>query len=296
MNHIGQYIEYQKGLGYAPRTVGRNENDLREFKAWAKKREDREINAEDIRRYKEHLQKRSISLNTVCIKLRCLERYFNDLIKRRYLLMNPMDDVEKPNMVRHVPKDILSRAEVESLLEAPGKDTLGVRNKSVLELLYSTGIRVSELKQLNLTDLNMRDREIHIQEIKQKRQRVVPLGIKAVESMKHYLLTSRKKMLKGMINQAVFLSLRGNRIETEAISRMLRKYTRRLGIDKRITPHCLRHSCATHMLQNGAPVEIVQRQLGHASSGSTAIYTRIEPDNLKEVMEQCHPWHKGKKE
>ncbi|MBI4846814.1 MAG: tyrosine-type recombinase/integrase [Candidatus Omnitrophica bacterium] len=170
---------------------------------------------------------------------------------------------------------------------------MGIRNKAILELLYSTGMRGNELCNLDIYDLNLKDKTIHIRAPKNRKDRILPIGEKAKEALEQYLLTGRNKLSKDVKEKAVFIRLSGTRITQKALRYLVKKYTKKLRLDKNISAHSLRHSCATHLLENGSNLRIIQQLLGHASPRSTEIYTRIAPQELKTGISRYHPRHKA---
>jgi integrase/recombinase XerC len=193
-----------------------------------------------------------------------------------------------PKVQRKLP-EFLELSEVESLLTAPDTNTaIGLRDRAILELLYSTGMRVGELLALDLSDLDRQNALVKVRG-KGKKERILPVGGAALSSLDSYL--ARRHELKcGKPAQAIFLSQRGNRLpDAKSIQRRIEKYARAAGIREKITPHMLRHTFATHMLNAGADLRSIQELLGHASLSTTQIYTHVTADRLKRVYEKAHP-------
>jgi len=221
-------------------------------------------------------------------RLTCLRQFFRHLLKQSAVLQDPTSDLEFPRLIDQLPRDVLTKREVGRLLSAADpQQLLGLRDRSMLELLYSTGIRVSELAALNVGDLDLRNAELRVRG-KGSKERIVPLGEVVREYLGRYLSASRP-YLTSSDQPALFVSLRGKRFHYTNISFLVRSYGRKAGIRKRVSPHGLRHTCATHLLQGRADIRHIQRILGHASIATTQRYTRVEIADLKKVLKRCHP-------
>lgn len=245
-----------------------------------------EIDHLAIRSYLADLQERQLSRSTVLRKLSTLRSFFRYLSRRGYLDTDPTSALATPKVRRKLP-EFLELSEVEALLSAPDTKTIvGLRDQAILELLYSTGMRVGELLALNLPDMDRQNALVKVRG-KGKKERLLPVGRPAVSALENYL--ARRYELSSKPSQAIFLSQRGNRPDAKSIRRRIEKYARDAGIRKKITPHTLRHTFATHMLNAGADLRSVQELLGHASLSTTQIYTHVTADRLKQVYEKAHP-------
>ena len=221
-------------------------------------------------------------------RLTCVRQFFRYLLQQSAVLQDPTSELEFPPLLDQLPRDVLTKREMGRLLSAADpQNLLGLRDRSMLELLYSTGIRVSELASLNVQNLDLRNAELRVRG-KRNKERIVPLGEVAREYLGRYLSASRP-YLAPTEEPALFLSLRGKRFHYTNISFLVRSYGRRAGIRKRVSPHGLRHTCATHLLQGRADIRHIQRILGHASIATTQRYTRVEITDLKKVLKRCHP-------
>jgi integrase/recombinase XerD len=190
----------------------------------------------------------------------------------------------------YLPKNILTQQEIIHLLQLPNLNTpIGIRDKAILELLYSSGIRRTELVNLDLYDANLRDQTLHIRQPKNKRDRIIPFGDKAAESIEKYLLSSRPKLTQSHNEKSLFLTQYGRQIKRHSLNYIIKLYSDKMKLDRRITPHCIRHTFATHLLQNGANLATIQRLLGHTRLKTTQIYTRISPEDLRQTIKQYHP-------
>jgi tyrosine recombinase XerC len=291
-NYIDEFISYiEIERNYSQHTVSSYKADLLDFREFLIRLNDSLLSVDEIdhlaiRSYLADLQGRQLSRSTVLRKLSTLRSFFKYLSRRGYLDTDPTSALATPKVRRKLP-EFLELSEVEALLSAPDTKTIvGLRDQAILELLYSTGMRVGELLALNLSDL---DRESALVKVrgKGKKERLLPVGGPAMSALENYL--ARRYELSSRPSQAIFLSQRGNRPDAKSIRRRLEKYARDAGIKKKITPHTLRHTFATHMLNAGADLRSVQELLGHASLSTTQIYTHVTADRLKQVYEKAHP-------
>ncbi|MGJ9382440.1 site-specific tyrosine recombinase XerD [Salipaludibacillus sp. CF4.18] len=216
-------------------------------------------------------------------------RSFHQFMQRESIISHdPTLHIESPRPDKNLPK-VLSTSEVEMLLEAPDERTpLGMRNKAMLELLYATGIRVTELCTMKLADIHL-----HMGFIrcigKGNKERIIPLGQVASESLEKYLQTSRPKLSKKQDHDFLFVNHHGRSMSRQGFWKVLKQISKDARIEKELTPHTLRHSFATHLLENGADLRAVQEMLGHADISTTQIYTHVTKVRMKEVYSQYHP-------
>lgn len=293
-DHINQFIAYiEAERNYSHNTTVSYRADLLDFRQFLLSIGDSlppmdGIDHLTIRSYLANLQDRQLSRSTVLRRLSSLRSFFRYLCRREYLDVDPTEALATPKAQRKLP-NFLELTEVESLLSAPDTMTIiGLRDQAILELLYSTGMRVSELLALDLSDVDGQSAIVKVQG-KGKKERILPVGKVALAALDNYL--ARRHELGGdKASQAIFISQRGNRIpDAKSIRRRIEKYAAAVGIQKKITPHTLRHTFATHMLNAGADLRSVQELLGHASLSTTQIYTHVTADRLKQVYEKAHP-------
>lgn len=225
---------------------------------------------------------------------RCLvsiRMFYRFLVSEGNIESNPARLLGIPKMYQHLP-DVLSRDEVDSLLKQPKINTaLGKRDKAILEILYATGLRVTELIGLKMHNINLEVGSIRTIG-KGSKERIIPMGSKAIDSLKDYLSNSRPSFLKKDLAKAgsyIFLNSRGGHITRQGLWKIIRKYAPMAGITKSVTPHTVRHSFATHLLEGGADLRSVQIMLGHADISTTQIYTHVARERLKEIHEKYHP-------
>ena len=225
---------------------------------------------------------------------RCLvsiRMFYRFLVSEGNIESNPARLLGIPKVYQHLP-DVLSRDEVDSLLKQPNINTaLGKRDKAILEILYATGLRVTELIGLKMHNINLEVGSIRTIG-KGSKERIIPMGSKAIDSLKDYLSNSRPSFLKKDLAKAgsyIFLNSRGGHITRQGLWKIIKKYALMAGITKSVTPHTVRHSFATHLLEGGADLRSVQIMLGHADISTTQIYTHVARERLKEIHEKYHP-------
>ncbi|WP_248344464.1 site-specific tyrosine recombinase XerD [Anaeromyxobacter paludicola] len=210
------------------------------------------------------------------------------LVSERISQVDPTEEVDSPRKERRLPV-VLSRDEVVRLVEAPPLRTAaGIRDRAMLEVLYATGLRVSELVGLGVNDVNLETRVL-LARGKGKKERIVPLGAPAAEAVKLYLAAAREKLLHGRRSKDLFVTPRGARMTRQGFYKLVNRYARAAGIARRISPHKLRHSFATHLLAGGADLRAVQAMLGHADISTTQIYTHVERSQVQRVYARTHP-------
>jgi integrase/recombinase XerD len=231
---------------------------------------------------------RGLSVNSVSRRLVAIKVFFAYLQREGLLASNVTDVMDSPRLWKVLPGLLMPR-EVERLLAAPDADSLvGVRDRAVLEVFYATGMRVSELCSLKLDDLHFDDGYLRCTG-KGNKTRIVPFGSASRKALDRYLLTVRPKLEKKGASRFVFLTVRGEAFTRQRLWQIVGTYTRRAGIDKPVSPHTLRHSFASHLLANGAPLRVIQEMLGHADIATTQVYTHVDQQRLKSVHHQFHP-------
>jgi integrase/recombinase XerC len=245
-------------------------------------------NAEDVRRYLAHMREHNYSKATVARKLATLRSFFKFLNKRGLTGNNPMLAIRTPKLEKRLPK-FMTEEQVTRLLNTP-KDTelLGARDKSMLEVIYSTGLRVSELVGLNLEDIDFVGGIIKIRG-KGKKERISPIGQTAAVAIQKYLNLRKQVVSPDQASQALFVNKHGQRLSTRSVRRKLDKYLIEAHLDPDISPHTLRHSFATHMLNHGADLRSVQELLGHQSLSTTQIYTHLTTKRVQDAYQKAHP-------
>jgi len=289
---LDQFLHYlivEKGL--SKNTIEAYSHGLNRFLDHLREKGIREwgnVTKFDVKAFLLSLKRRGLSARTVARNLSAIRTFFKFLTQEGILEANPSEELESPKVPKTLPK-VLSLKEVEQLLEQPNLQTpLGIRDRAMLELLYATGMRVSELTRLPINQINLEGGYVLIHG-KGSKERVVPLGREAMKWVTLYLKTTREKLSKGRESAFLFINRSGKGMSRQRFWRNLKALGQRAGIRKRVTPHLLRHSFATHLLERGADLRSVQMMLGHVDISTTQIYTHVTRERLKKVHQQYHP-------
>ncbi|KZE66312.1 recombinase XerD [Fictibacillus phosphorivorans] len=285
-----QYIIVERAL--SKNTIDSYKRDLTQYVRYLEKVESletiHEIDRNHIMGYLLFLKENGKASTTLARNIASIRSFHQFLLREKVSTQDPSVHIETPKTERKLPK-VLSTEEVEALLDTPASnDPFSKRDKAVLELLYATGIRVSELVHLNLGDVHLDMGFIRCIG-KGNKERIIPLGKMAQAAIEQYLHNGRSIMLKGKKTEALFLNHHGNRLSRQGFWKILKLLARKAHIEKELTPHTLRHSFATHLLENGADLRAVQEMLGHADISTTQIYTHVTKTRLKDVYSAFHP-------
>lgn len=249
-----------------------------------------QVSRQQLIAYLVRLKQEGRAASTVARKLASIKAFYRFLTAERYIRRNPAEVLEAASRGLHLPK-VLSVQEVERLLDEPNLGTLdGYRDKTMLELLYATGMRVSELVNVPVKNVDMKMQYVIVMG-KGSKERMLPLGRTALHYLEHYLTVVRPQLLHGKPDKAaeLFVTGWGGPMTRERFYEIIGAYGKSAGISKRVTPHMLRHSFATHLLNNGTDLRIVQELLGHADISTTQIYTHLDVERLREVYDKAHP-------
>ena len=249
-----------------------------------------QVSRQQLIAYLVRLKQEGRAATTVARKLASIKAFYRFLTAERYIRRNPAEVLEAASRGLHLPK-VLSVQEVERLLDEPNLGTLdGYRDKTMLELLYATGMRVSELVNVPVKNVDMKMQYVIVMG-KGSKERMLPLGRTALHYLEHYLSVVRPQLLHGKPDAAaeLFVTGWGGPMTRERFYEIIVAYGKSAGISKRVTPHMLRHSFATHLLNNGTDLRIVQELLGHADISTTQIYTHLDVERLREVYDKTHP-------
>ncbi len=281
-------LTFENGL--SPRTVSAYRSDLVQFGEWLEGQRGKNLVAADaatVAAYLRWLHGREISPRSVRRALAAMHGFYRDLVESGERRDDPVENLEPPRLFARLPK-VLSEDEVERLLAAPDLATpAGLRDKAMLELLYATGLRVSELVGLRLPQLDLEGGFL-LAFGKGSKERVVPVGEEAERFVARYLTELRPKLARGR-HDAVFVNLRGAPMTRQGFWKLLKAWGIRAGLNRPISPHVLRHSFATHLLEHGADLRAVQAMLGHSDIATTEIYTHIHQERLRTTYDRFHP-------
>lgn len=277
--------------GLSPRTVDAYAQDIVGYFEDLRKRGRSDLEGvaqADVLNHLSSLARRGLSRRSQARHLASLRMFHRFLQTEKVLEKDPTEDIDTPKIARKLPV-FLTLEEVEALLAAPDERTrAGVRDRAMLELLYATGLRVSELVKITVNDLQLTAGYL-VARGKGNKERIVPVGRIAAEKVREYLAAVRPEILHGRESTYLFLTPRGGPFTRQGFWKLVRRYALKAGIKKNISPHKLRHSFATHLVERGADLRAVQQMLGHADIGTTQIYTHVDRTRLHKLYDQHHP-------
>ncbi|WP_062047311.1 site-specific tyrosine recombinase XerD [Bacillus sp. JCM 19034] len=290
---IAQFLHYiQVERGLANNTVYSYKRDLTQYILYMDKVEGlielRDIRRQHIVHFLYELKQKGRAETTIARTIASIRALHQFALREKQSDHDPSVHLDIPKAVKRLPK-VLSTTEVESLLEAPkGVDVFAIRNRALLETLYATGMRVSELIRLTVTDTHLSMGFVRCIG-KGNKERIIPLGSAATVALQDYLENSRLVLMKKKRHDYVFVNLHGNPLSRQGFWKILKQLAQKANIEKELTPHTLRHSFATHLLENGADLRAVQEMLGHADISTTQIYTHVTKTRMKDVYSKYHP-------
>jgi len=297
--YLHRFLEWSAVHNYADATVKKRKECLREFIRWCEERgieSPQDITKPILERYQRHLyyhrktDGQPLSSRSQRSRLTPIRAYFKWLAQQNYILYNPASDIELPRVERRLPKAILNEKEVAAVMNAADiTQALGLRDRAIMEVLYSTGVRRMELAGLKLHDVDMERGALMVRQGKGKKDRVIPIGDRAIAWINQYLLTVRSELMTGLDDGTLFLSRLGEAFTPSALSDCIRVYVQKADIGKTGSCHLFRHAMATQMLENGADIRFIQAMLGHADISTTQIYTQVSIRQLKEIHTATHP-------
>lgn len=287
------YLENEKNM--AKMTIKSYNNDWHDFFNYLENKLNYDIISLDIskithitiRKYLLYLNSRNLAKSTIARRLAALKSFYRYLLKKEIIFQNPLDHVSTPKLPQKLPK-YLDQEDMEAVLQEPSlTDAVGLRDKAILELLYGAGIRVSELVSLDLANLDLSYGYVRVFG-KGSRERVVPIGKEAINALRMYLETARPVWILKK-ERALFVNQKGGRLSDRSVRTIVRKYCLKAGSKEILSPHGFRHSFATHLLDHGADLRVVQELLGHKKISSTQIYTHVSRTKLRKVYHLSHP-------
>ena len=282
--YIQEYINYiviEKGL--STNTVSSYQSDLYNLMKFVEKEK---IYKDDIINYIEYLNKENEKDTSIARKITTIKNFYK-YISKVHGISNPSEDIELPKLKKRLP-NVLTIEEVNKLLDIELNDEFDYRNKAMLELMYASGLRVSELVKLNINDIDLENAVVKCFG-KGSKERIIPIGDYALNALKEYISIYRNSMLKGYITDSLFLNNHGNQMTRQGFFKILKGIAKDNKITKEFSPHTLRHSFATHILENGADLRIIQELLGHENISTTQIYTHLRTDLIRKNYDDFHP-------
>ena len=285
-----EFIRFEKGL--SANTQAAYRRDLSKFVEFLKNNHNlndwKDVKKKDIISYLSWEMDQGAENSSIARSFSTIKSLYKFLVAEEYVDLNPTTDLGSPRIKRKLPQ-VLSIEEVDRLMEEPNVMLpLGLRDRAMLELMYGTGIRVSELLALQIEDINTMAGFLRCLG-KGRKERIVPVNQTAIKWVERYLAKARQILISRNQVRTLFLNAHGRNLSRQGFFKILAQYGEKSGIKKEITPHTLRHSFATHLLENGADLRAVQEMLGHADISTTQIYTHLTKSRLREVYQQCHP-------
>ena len=270
-------------------TLQSYKRDLKQFKKYL---EDCEIHynrvkEEDIKDYIKEMHEEGKKASSISRSIASIRSFYQFVVKNKKMKVDPTLNIQSPKIEKRVPS-VLTSKEVELLLNQPKDvDLKGIRDKAMLEFAYATGMRVTEIISLNIDDINLDEGFVTCKT--GNKQRVIPLGTMSLKALKEYVEEARDILVKSENEQALFVNINGTRLTRQGFWKIIKYYKEQAHITKDITPHVLRHSFATHLLQNGADLKAIQTMLGHSDISSTQVYMQFQEEGLKNVYKKAHP-------
>ena len=287
---INNFLEFlQKDKKLTDNTLQSYKRDINQYEEYINKKQLDYSKADEttIKNYLDYLQENGKKTSTVSRNLASIRSFYQYEVRVKDINEDPTANVQSPKIEKRIP-NVLSTKEVELLLEQPtDTDLKGIRDKAMLEFAYATGMRVTEIISLNVEDVNL---ETGYATCKNgKKERTVPIGEMSLKALKEYIYNARNTMIKNENEKALFVNVNGQRLTRQGFWKIIKYYKEQAHIEKDITPHVLRHSFATHLLQNGADLKSIQTMLGHSDILSTQIYMQFQDETLKNVYRKAHP-------
>ena len=287
INNFLEFIKEDKKL--SDNTLQSYKRDLVQFEEYvnSNKLNYIKVTEEDMRKYFSHLQEIGKKTSTISRNIASIRSFYQFLVRNKKIKKNPTEKIQSPKVEKRAPT-ILSSAEIELLLEQPKNiDLKGIRDKAMLEFAYATGMRVSEIISLDIDNINLKDGLVSCKT--RTRQRNIPLGTLSLKALADYIEHSRPILIKDETIKALFVNTNGQRLTRQGFWKIVKYYKEQAHITKDITPHVLRHSFATHLLQNGADLKSIQTMLGHSDISSTQVYMQFQDESIKNIYKHAHP-------
>ena len=287
LNLFFGFLENEKKVSV--NTLQSYKRDLKQFEKYLEISEEKykDLTDEGIKDYIKYMQEEGKKPSTISRGLASIRSFYQYEAKNKVVEKDPTEGIQSPKIEKRVPS-VLTSNEVALLLDQPKNvDLKGTRDKAMLEFAYATGMRVTEIISLNVEDINLETGYATCKNV--KKERTVPIGEMSLKALKDYMLNARQTMIKDDNEKALFVNVNGQRLTRQGFWKIIKYYKEQAHIDKDITPHVLRHSFATHLLQNGADLKSIQTMLGHSDILSTQIYMQFQDESLKNVYRKAHP-------
>nr|MBP3681094.1 site-specific tyrosine recombinase XerD [Clostridia bacterium] len=282
-----EFLQNDKKL--SDNTLQSYKRDINQFEKYVEENQINYIKVDEkiVKEYLEFLQNIGKKSSTVSRNLASIRSFYQYLVRTKIVLQDPTNNIQAPKIEKRVPS-ILTAKEVELLLDQPQDvDLKGIRDKAMLEFAYATGMRVTEIISLNIEDVNFE--EAYVSCKTGVKQRNIPLGTMSLKALKEYVNEARPYLIKDENVKSLFVNINGKRLTRQGFWKIVKYYKEQAHITKDITPHVLRHSFATHLLQNGADLKAIQTMLGHSDISSTQVYMQFQDEGLKNVYRNTHP-------
>lgn len=287
LKYFFDFLENDKKL--SDNTLQSYKRDLKQFKRYIEACEINynHVKEEDIKDYIKELQEEGKKASSISRCIASIRSFYQFVLKRKKIKVDPTANIQSPKIEKRVPS-VLTSKEVELLLDQPKDvDLKGTRDKAMLEFAYATGMRVTEIISLNIDDVNLEEGYVTCKT--GNKQRTIPLGTKSLNALKEYVDDARDVLIKNDDEKALFVNVNGGRLTRQGFWKIIKYYKEQAHITKDITPHVLRHSFATHLLQNGADLKAIQTMLGHSDISSTQVYMQFQDEGLKNIYKKAHP-------
>lgn len=287
LKYFFDFLENDKKL--SENTLQSYKRDLKQFRRYLEACElhYNRVKEEDIRDYIKELQEEGKKPSSISRCIASIRSFYQFILKNKKIKIDPTQNIQSPKIEKRVPS-VLTSKEVELLLDQPKDiDLKGIRDKAMLEFAYATGMRVTEIVSLNMEDVNLEEGYVTCKH--GSKQRNIPLGNLSLKALKEYIDEARDILVKTAEEEALFVNINGSRLTRQGFWKIIKYYKEQAHITKDITPHVLRHSFATHLLQNGADLKAIQNMLGHSDISSTQVYMQFQDEGLKNVYRKAHP-------
>ena len=287
LKYFFNFLENDKKL--SENTLQSYKRDLKQFRKYL---EDNKINynrvkEEDIQNYISELQEEGKKASSISRCIASIRSFYQFVLKNKKIKVDPTVNIQSPKIEKRVP-NVLTAKEVELLLKQPDDvDLKGIRDKAMLEFAYATGMRVTEIISLDIDDVNLEESYVICKGA--KKQRIIPLGSMCLKALTEYINEARGILIRNQDEKALFVNVNGGRLTRQGFWKIIKFYKEQAHITKDITPHVLRHSFATHLLQNGADIRAIQTMLGHSDISSTQVYMQFQDEGLKDIYRKAHP-------